>query len=297
LRRGGAGRHPSDAIIARGSQMLAHVMAFISFLRRLRRRLTGVGLSRTAASLAFTTLLGLVPLFTVAFAYVSRFPIFERSQDALEAFVLRFFLPTGGVTLRQYLNEFVAKSAELKGISIVFVVVTAVLLVAQVESEINTIWGAREPRSLARRVFIYALGFTAGPALIGAAVYFVNWVIEQSVAATSIGNEALNLLRRPMALIVYAVVFTFIYAFVPAQRVPFRLALVGGALAAIAFEVARRGFGLYITHVQTYEMIYGALAALPLFLIWLYLSWVIVLVGAAITATLAELGDAERRGR
>jgi len=277
--------------------MLAPVTAFVSFLSRLRRRLTGVGLSRTAASLAFTTLLGLVPLFTVAFAYVSRFPMFERSQDALEAFVLRFFLPVGGVTVRQYLNEFVAKSAELKGVSIVFVVVTAVLLVAQVESEINTIWGPREPRSLARRVFMFVLSFTAGPVLIGAAVYFISWVIEQSVAATSIGNEALNLLRRPMGFVVNAAAFTFIYAFVPAQRVPFRLALVGGVLAAIAFEVAKRGFAFYFTHVQTYEVIYGALAALPLFLIWLYVSWVIVLVGAAITATLTELGAAARRGR
>ena len=277
--------------------MLAPVTAFVSFLSRLRHRLTGVGLSRTAASLAFTTLLGLVPLFTVAFAYVSRFPMFERSQDVLEAFVLRFFLPVGGVTVRQYLNEFVAKSAELKGVSIVFVVVTAVLLVAQVESEINTIWGPREPRSLARRVFMFVLSFTAGPVLIGAAVYFISWVIEQSVAATSIGNEALNLLRRPMGFVVNAAAFTFIYAFVPAQRVPFRLALVGGVLAAIAFEVAKRGFAFYFTHVQTYEVIYGALAALPLFLIWLYVSWVIVLVGAAITATLTELGAAARRGR
>ena len=277
--------------------MFARLVAFVSFLSRLRQRLTGIGLFGTAASLAFTTLLGLVPLFTVAFAYVSRFPLFERSQEALEALLLRFFLPGSGIGVRHYLNEFVAKSADLKGVSIVFVVVTAVLLVAQVESEINTIWDAREPRSLARRVFIYALGFTAGPVLIGAAVYFIHWVIEQSIAATSIGNEALNLLRQPIALIVDAAAFTFIYAFVPARRAPFRLALVGGVLAAIAFEVAKRGFAFYITHVQTYQVIYGAFAVLPLFLIWIYLSWIIVLVGAAITATLAERGDAARRGR
>lgn len=271
--------------------MLARVVAFVEFLRRLRRRLTGVGLSDTAASLAFTTLLGLVPLFTVAFAYVSGFPLFERFQEALEGFLLRFFLPSSSIAVRHYLNEFVTKSAELKGISIVFVVATAVLLVAQVESEINTIWNTRAPRSLARRVFIYALGFTAGPLLIGAAVYFTNWVIEQSVAATSLGGEAVNLLRQPLALVVDAAAFTFIYAFVPARRVPLRLALVGGVLAALAFEVAKRGFTFYFAHVRTYQAVYGALAALPLFLIWLYLSWVIVLVGAAITATLAESDD------
>jgi len=268
--------------------MLSRVIAFVSFLRRLWHRLTGVDLNRTAASLAFTTLLGLVPLFTVAFAYVSRFPLFDRFQGALEGLLVRSFLPGSGLAVRHYLNEFITKSAELKGVSIVFVVVTAVLLVAQVESEINLIWGSREPRSLSRRVFIYALGFTAGPGLIGAAVYFTNWVIEQSLAATSFGNGASDMLRQPLALIVDLAAFTFIYAFVPARRVPFRLALVGGVLAALAFEVAKRGFTFYITHVQTYQLVYGALAALPLFLLWIYLSWVIVLVGAAITATLAE---------
>ena len=268
--------------------MLARLIAFVSFLSRLRRRLTGVEVGRTAASLAFTTLLGLVPLFTVAFAYVSRFPLFARSQDALEAFLLRFFLPGSGAVVRRYLTEFVAKSGELKGVSTLFVVITAVLLVWQVDREINTIWGTREPRSFARRIFVYALGLTAGPALIGAAIYFINWLIEQSIAATPLGAEALSLLVQPVALFVDTAVFTLIYAFVPARTVPFRLALVGGLLAAIAFETAKHGFRFYITQVPTYQVIYGALATLPLFLIWIYLSWVIVLVGAAVTATLAE---------
>jgi membrane protein len=268
--------------------MLARLIAFVSFLSRLRRRLTGVEVGRTAASLAFTTLLGLVPLFTVAFAYVSRFPLFARSQDALEAFLLRFFLPGSGAVVRRYLTEFVAKSGELKGVSTLFVVITAVLLVWQVDREINTIWGTREPRSFARRIFVYALALTAGPALIGAAIYFINWLIEQSIAATPLGAEALSLLVQPVALFVDTAVFTLIYAFVPARTVPFRVALVGGLLAAVAFETAKHGFRFYITQVPTYQVIYGALATLPLFLIWIYLSWVIVLVGAAVTATLAE---------
>ena len=259
------------------------------------RRLTGVEVGRTAASLAFTTLLGLVPLFTVAFAYVSRFPLFARSQDAFEAFLLRFFLPGSGAVVRHYLTEFVAKSGELKGVSTLFVVITAVLLVWQVDREINTIWGTREPRSFARRIFVYALALTAGPALIGAGIYFIDWLIEQSIAATSLDAQALTLLVQPVALIVDTAVFTLIYAFVPARSVPFKLALVGGLLAAIAFEAAKHGFRFYITQVPTYQVIYGALATLPLFLIWIYLSWVIVLVGAAITATLAERHGRGRR--
>lgn len=279
--------------------MLARLLAFISFLRRLLRRVIGVGIARTAASLAFTTLLGLVPLLTVAFAYVARFPLFERSQDALESFLLRYFLPGSGAVVRQYLAEFVAKSAELKGVGTFFVILTVVLLVIQVDHEINTIWGAREPRSLARRSLVYALGFTAGPALIGGAIYFMNWVIEHAIVPTSLGVEALTVLSEPVALAVDTVAFTLIYGLIPAHRVPLKLALVGGALAAVAFETAKHGFRLYITQFPTYQLIYGTLAVLPLFLVWIYLSWIIVLVGAAVTATLAEGGDAsqlERQG-
>src|ERR1700758_1352387 len=96
--------------------MLAHLISFVAFVRRVLEHLSGVGIARTAASLAFTTLLGLVPLFTVAFAYVARFPRFERSQEALESFLLRYFLPGSGAVVRQYLAEFVAKSSELKGV-------------------------------------------------------------------------------------------------------------------------------------------------------------------------------------
>jgi membrane protein len=277
--------------------MLAQVLASISFLRRLMRRLTGVGLARTAASLSYTTLLGLVPLFTVAFAYVARFPMFERSQEALESFLLRYFLPGSGVVVRQYLAEFATRSAELKGIGTVFVILTAVLLVVEVDHEINAIWGTREPRSLARRMLVYALGFTAGPALIGAAIYYTNWVVEHSIGTTAIGAEALTVLSEPAALLVDTAAFTLIYAVVPARRVPLKVALFGGLLAAIAFELAKHGFRFYITRFPTYQLVYGALAVLPLFLLWIYVCWIIVLVGAAVTATLAESGNGSRRRR
>jgi membrane protein len=276
--------------------MLEWFFAFVSFVRRVLERLSGVGLFRTAGSLAFTTLLALVPLFTVAFTYVARFPLFDHSQAALEAFLLRFFLPPGGApSIHGYLTEFTAKAADLKGIATVFVIVTAVMLVAEVESEINAIWGVTAPRSLTRRMFIYALGLTAGPAFIGAAVYFMTWLIDESVALVPIESQTLALFVQPVALVVETAVFSFIYGYVPAQRVPFRLALAGGLLAAVAFESAKYGFRLYATHFHTYQAVYGALAALPLFLLWLYLSWIIVLAGAAITATLSE--SRRRRAR
>lgn len=276
--------------------MLRRTLVFIAFLRRLLRRLTGVGLARTAASLSFTTLFGLVPLFTVAFTYVARFPIFERSQDALESLLVRYFLPGSGTTVRHYLSEFTANSAQLKGIGTFFVILTAVLLVVQVDQEINAIWGvARERRSFGRRLLIYALAFTAGPAFIGAAVYYTTWLIEHAIVATSLGAEALTVLSEPAALLVDTAGFTVLYVLVPAYRVPLRFALVGGVLAAIAFEAAKYGFRFYITHFPTYQLVYGPLAVLPLFLLWIYVSWIIVLVGAAVTATLAEIRGVSRR--
>src|SRR5438874_4254991 len=275
--------------------MLRRVLGLFAFLRRLFRRLMGVGIARTAASLAFTTLLGLVPLFTVAFSYVARFPMFERWQDALESFLLRYFLPGSGTVVRHYLAEFTEKSSQLKGVGTFFVILTAVLLVVQIDQEINAIWGGREPRSVARRIVIYALGFTAGPALIGAAIYYTTWLIEHTVVTTSIGAEALTVLSEPAAFAVDTAGFTLLYLLVPAQRVPFKVALFGGVLAAIAFEAAKYGFRFYITHFPTYQLVYGSLAVLPLFLLWVYVSWIIVLVGAAVTATLAETPSRRRR--
>jgi membrane protein len=268
--------------------MVGKLIAFIYFVRGVVARLSDVGLARTAASLAYTTLLGLVPLFTVAFAYVARFSFFERTQDALEAYLFRFFLPGSGAVIHRYLTEFTAKSAELKGVGTIFVILTVFLLVWQIESEINAIWGVRAPRSMARRTLIYLIGLTAGPAAIGATVYFMSWLIDESVALIPVTSQTLALFVQPVALVVETTIFTLVYRFVPAQHVRWRLAFVGGLLAGVAFEVAKFGFRFYITHFPTYQAIYGALATLPLFLLWIYLSWVIVLVCAAVTATLSE---------
>jgi len=277
--------------------VFAQLRAFASFLRRFGQRLRGVGLARTAASLSFTTLLGLVPLFTVAFTYVARFSLFERWLDALEGFLLKFLLPASGSTVRHYLAEFIAKAGSLKGVSIAFVVLTALLLVAQVEREINAIWGIQEPRALPRRVVIYVFGFTAVPVLIGGAVYFTSWLIDLSLAAVPTASAAFSTLARLIGVIIAALVLMLLYALVPARAVPWRHALIGGVAAAIAFESAKSGFAFYITQVPTYQIVYGPLAVLPLFLIWMYVSWIIVLVGAAFTATLAERSRGTGRPR
>jgi membrane protein len=232
-----------------------------------------------------------VPLFTVAFTYVARLPLFNTWLDALEPTLLRFLLPGGSGQVRAYLAEFTARTAEIKGVSIAFVVFTAVMLVAQVEREINAVWGILTARSFMRRVVVYVLGFVAVPALIGGAIVSTKWALERSAAAVPIANNALPFLSNVIGLGIGTLVLTLIYLLVPARKVPWRAALVAGMLAAVAFECAKMGFAFYIAQVPTYQIVYGALAALPLFLVWVYLSWMILLVGAAISATLAETGS------
>lgn len=269
----------------------------VAFVRGVFARLAGVGLARTAAALSYATVLNLVPLFTVAFVYVARYPLFQQWLDALERFLLKHMLPGSESIVRSYLVQFAAKAAGLQGVSIAFVVLTAVLLVATIEREINAIWGIREPRSWARRVFVYALGVTAGPLLIGAAIYAVTWLLESSVAQAPFVLPAVTFIATPLAVAITTLAFTLLYLLLPARRVPFRAALWGGLLAALGFEVAKMAFRFYVATWPTYEVIYGALSVVPLFLFWIYVSWYVVLVGAAVAATLAEGGPRGRAWR
>src|SRR5258706_2894097 len=165
------------------AQITALVAFALAFVRRVLEHLSGVGLFRTAASLAFTTLLGLVPLFTVAFAYLARLPIFDRTQDALESFLLRFFLPGSGSVIHRYLTEFTAKTADLKGVGILFVIITAFLLVWQGESEINAFWDVQAPRPFARRTFLILLALTNGPAALRASAHFLPLLVHPRIRA------------------------------------------------------------------------------------------------------------------
>lgn len=271
--------------------------ALAAFVTGVIRRLTGVGLARTAAALSFTTILGLVPLLTVVLVYVARFPLFERWITSLERFLMRHLLPGSGVAVRPYLDEFTGRASELQGVGIALVVVTAVMLIATVGREINAIWGIERDDSRLRRLVVVVLGMVLGPLAIGAAVWSTNWLIEQSLAAAPSFAPAVALIRGPLSVALATILFALLYAVLPARRVPLRAAIVGGLAAALLFEAAKRGFVFYAVSVPTYQRVYGALAVLPLFLLWVFVSWVIVLAGAAITATLAEGPPRRRAGR
>ena len=244
---------------------------------------------RAAGGLSFVTLLGLVPLTTVAFAFVVRFPVFQDFLKILEAFLLRYLLPaSASAIVHEYVVVLAEGAARLTGLSILFVVVTASLVVDNVESEINELWGIRRKRPLMRRILVYLVGITTGPVLVGAAISLTRWLLSQLVAAVPSQKAATDAVWHVLPFTFAAIALTLLYAFAPARRVPWRHAITSGVLAALAFEAAKRGFTWYVTHFQSYEMLYGALAALPAFLVWIYLSWLVVLAGAAVTATLSE---------
>jgi membrane protein len=267
-------------------------MAFIgpfTLVRRVFARLDSVGWTRAAGSLAFTTLLGLVPLVTVAFAFVAQFPVFQDVLSVLERFLLRYMLPENARALVQtHVVGLAAEAASLKGVWIVFVVVTAALVVDTVESEINEIWGVRRKRPLLRRVIVYVVGVTAGPALVGGAIAAIMWLLQLSISTVPLQQVAIRAILAPLPFLFATAGFTLLYALVPACKVAWSHALVSGLLAAGVLEATRVGFTWYVAHSPSYEILYGALAAVPILLLWIFLFWMIVLAGAAVTASLAD---------
>jgi len=266
-----------------------------TFPARVIARLRDIRLARTASSLAFTTLLALVPLASVGIAFVTRFPVFDRALDTLEAFLLKHLLPDSAARLvREYVIGFAEQAARLTGVSIIFVAITAGLALHTVERDINAIWGIRQGRSIARRLVVYALGLTVGPVVIGASISITTWALAESLAAVPLEKSLGETIAHGLPFAFLAAGLTLLYKFVPARRVALAPALTGGLAAAIALEGAKYLFALYVVRVPTYQLIYGALSAIPVFLVWIYLCWIIVLTGAAVTATLADGG---RRGR
>lgn len=242
---------------------------------------------QVAASLTYTTLLSLVPLFTVALAVSTAFPVFDETVDALQEFVFENFLPDarGVDTIAEQINSFTQNAGRLTAIGIAFFAVTAVLLIRTIDEAMNGIFRVQRPRPVLQRVLIYWAVLTLGPALVGGSLSASSFAIGASLGWLNLDILASALLRV-LPFLFTCLALTLLYAVVPYRHVPWRHALAGGILAGIAFEIAKRAFALYLVRFPTYTLIYGAFATIPIFLVWMYLSWVVVLAGAALTAML-----------
>ncbi|MGY6553468.1 MAG: virulence factor BrkB family protein [Wenzhouxiangella sp.] len=240
-----------------------------------------------AAALSYTSLLALVPLLVVIFGVVSAFPIFERWADEVEAFIFDNFVPAAGDVVNDYLTQFVERAGELTGPGSLFLIVTAIMLMWRIERSINRIWRVRVTRRPLNRLVIYWAVLTLGPLLVGASLVLTSYLAALPMLAPELVRGLLQEITLRLApFMVTLIAFTLIFVLVPNRRVRWRHALVGATLAALMFELAKAGFVGYVSHFPTHERVYGALATLPLFLIWIYVCWTVVLLGASVSAAL-----------
>jgi membrane protein len=253
---------------------------FLDFCRAMVRRFREERATQTAGSLAYTSLLSLVPLLTVALATASAFPVFEHAIEALQNFLFENLLPDapGGNAIIEQIDTFMRNTGRLTAIGIIGFMITAVMLMLTIDNALNRIFRVQRRRSVLRNVFVYSAILTLAPGLIGVSLSLTTMALTASVGS------------------VYLVPFSFtcaalslLYGVVPARRVDLRHAVMGGIVAGIGFELAKRAFAFYLQQVPTYALIYGAFATIPIFLVWLYVSWVVVLAGAVFTAMLPGL--------
>jgi membrane protein len=249
--------------------------------------------AQVAGSLTFTTVLSLVPLATVAFALFTAFPIFGSFQMSLQDFLAAHLMPSQiNSQIFKYLNQFASKAKGLTTVGMIILFVTSVMTMMTVESAFNVIWRVRKSRPLAQRVLVYWAIITLGPILFGVSLSMSSYLFAHSVAFAGSHNLLPPVAEWALAsatLPFTVLAFTMLYVFLPNCRVEWRDAVVGGLIAAIAFEVAKRGFGYYVRSIPTYTAVYGAFAALPVFLLWVYLCWMITLIGAMVASAVPAI--------
>lgn len=262
-------------------KIIAHFFLFV-IQRFLALRCTEI-----AASLSYTSLLSLVPLLAVIFAGFSSFSVFQELLTEIQHFIFANFVPSSSELIQEYLNEFVGKASQLTLVGLLGLFVVALMLMWQIDKALNHIWGANKAKNFLRTFLIYWAVLTLGPVLMGVSLMVTSYIVSLpliSDAADTIGIRTQVLLIIPFVMTLLA--FTLIYLIIPNTRVTFFHALVGGITATLFFELAKRGFALYVSHNTTYTSLYGALATVPIFLIWIYISWLVTLLGAVTTRSM-----------
>lgn len=243
-----------------------------------------------SASLTFTTLFALVPVFTIVLTIFTALPAFQDFLQGMNSFFARMMLPPMvSKPIVGMIERFAEQATGLRTLSLVVFAASAVTLMANIEWEFNHLWRVRRPRPFLRRALIYLGLLTLGPLALGASLWVTSYLVTTSLGDTRQlpGVKQATLQLVPIA--VMAAAFTLLYFLVPNRRVHFRHAILGGIAAAVMFDLAKRAFAYYLGAISTYAIVYGAFAAFPIFLLWIYLSWVITILGAVITSVLPEV--------
>ena len=268
----------------------------LGFIRHLLRQFVDNQGVLNAAALTYTTLFAVVPMMTVTYAMLASIPSFQGVGPQLESLIFDNFVPSTGETIKEYLSGFAGQARSLTGVGIAFLVVTAYMMLKSIEKTFNRIWQVREPRRGLSSFLLYWAVLSLGPVLLGLGLVLTSYVTSLplvSDATDVIGGKERLLSLLP--LLSSTAAFMLLYAAVPNCHVPIRHALAGGLLSALLFEAAKRGFALFVSLSPSYQLIYGAFAAVPLFLVWIYISWMIVILGAEFVRALSTY-DSNRRG-
>jgi membrane protein len=265
--------------------------------RTLWRRFREVRLGMTASSLTFTTVLALVPLFTLGLAIFTAFPIFAKVQDQLQRWLIDSLVPES--ISRQVLGsltQFSKKANRLGLVGLIAVVMTSLALLVTIDRTLGQIWRVNRPRPWGQRVLIYWAGLTLGPLLLGGSLaissyLFTGYLSDYADWLPVTVRSLLDLVEFGLL----AATVTGLYYYLPNTRVDWRHALTGGVAVALGLELAKNLLAIYLAQMPTYSAIYGAFSAVPILLVWIYVAWVVVLLGAVLTASLPEIGRQAKR--
>lgn len=278
--------------IAFANNFIAELLAWpwLQTLHTFRQRFREERLGLTAGSLTFTTLISLVPLLTVMLAVFTAFPMFSSLQAALEQYFLKSLIPANiAKPVLGALTQFAAKASKLGTVGLVALGITALALMLTIDRTLNAIWRVQRPRPMAQRVLVYWAALTLGPLLLGGSLTLTSYAVSvgQGFFTRMPGDVAALLGGADIVLLGLAVAGLFHY--VPNTHVRWRHALLGGAFVSLGFSLAKSLLAWYLKLVPTYSTLYGAFATVPVFLIWVYLGWVIVLLGAILAANTPSL--------
>lgn len=267
----------------------------VEFWHFLFQRFLADRAMHSAAALTYTTLFAVVPMMTVTFAMLSAIPVFQGMGEQIQAFIFHNFVPSSGETVQEYLQAFSTQARQLTWAGVVLLAVTAFMMLVTIEKAFNAIWRVRQPRRGVSSFLLYWAILSLGPLLLG-----VGFAVSTYIASLSLlsGPDALigaKTLLSFAPLLSSVAAFTLIYATVPNARVPVHHALLGGFFTAVLFEIAKALFAQYVRLFPGYQLIYGAFATVPLFLLWVYLSWLIVLFGAELVCNLSSSRHWRRR--
>ncbi|CAG8999342.1 MAG: hypothetical protein CENE_01316 [Candidatus Celerinatantimonas neptuna] len=258
------------------------------FLTFVGQRIKDDRLTTMAGALAYTTLLSLVPIIVVVFSIISAVPAFSGVQGHLEDLLFSNFVPTATDVIRSQVNQFVANANRTTTIGGIFLMIVAVMLIASVENALNRIWRQTRSRQFIQALPTYWMILTLGPVLVGASLAVSSYIFSLEFFHQEALGGFWQMLFRLVPFGLSTVAFMLLYLIMPNKKVKVSHAFIGALLAGILFELSKRGFAFYLASFNSYQVIYGALAVIPILFFWVYISWIIVLLGAEWSAALDE---------